>query len=148
MNHFIKALAITMGLILAMPALADTPAHALGSCLVDSLNGKERKNLAKWIYFSIAAHPEIKSYSKASQKDVKESDVYVGKLVTRLLTVNCPDQLRKANSSDPLAVRKAFELVGQVAMQEIMANQDVMTALTNYAHYADKEKINKILGGK
>jgi len=116
--------------------------------MVDTLSGKERKNLAKWISFSIAAHPEIKPYSSASQKDIKESDEYVGKLITRLLTVNCPDELKKAYKSDPLAVQKAFELVGRVAMQEIMTNQEVMKSLTSYAQYADKEKINKILAEK
>jgi len=61
------------------------------------------------------------------------------------MTENCPDELQAANRADPQAIERSFELVGQVAMQELMGNQDVMTAITNYAKYADQEKINKIL---
>ena len=148
MKNIVKVLALSIGLIVVTPAVAESPTNMFAGCMVDALSGKERKGLAKWIFFSIAAHPEIKSYSSASQKDIKESDEYVGKLITRLLTANCPDELKRAHKSDPLAVQKAFELVGQVAMQELMTNQDVMKTLTNYAQYADKEKINKILSEK
>jgi hypothetical protein len=105
--------------------------------MVDTLNGKERTNLAKWIFFSIAAHPEIKSHSGVGQKERKESDEYVGKLITRLLTSDCPNELKRANKSDPVALQKAFELVGKVAMQELMTNQDVMKAVSNYARYGE-----------
>lgn len=148
MKNFVKVLVLSMGLIIGTSALAESPTSVFASCMVDALNGKERKNLAKWIFFSIAAHPDIKSYSTASPKDIKESDKFVGKLITRLLVVDCQNELKKANKSDPLAVQKGFELVGKVAMQELMTNKDVMNTLTNYAKYADQEKINKILSEK
>ena len=66
-------------------------------------------------------------------------------MITRLLTVDCPTELTAANKSDPMAINKAFELVGRVAMQELMSNQDTMQALTNYAKYTDQEKINVLL---
>lgn len=148
MKNIIKLFTLVLGLVIAMPAFSASPTNDLGRCLVDSLNGKERKNLAKWIFFSIAAHPEIKPYSKASPKVIIESDKFIGSLVTRLLTVNCPKELQTAYKVDPTTVQKAFEIVGQVAMQEIMTNKTVMKALTNYAHYADIQKINKLLGQK
>lgn len=148
MKNFAKLLVLTMALTIGTPILADSPTSALGNCLVDNLNGKERKKLAKWIFFSMAAHPEIKSYSRASAKDIKKSDRYVGELITRLLTVDCPSKLRIAHASDPSAMKKAFGLVGQVAMQELMTNQNVMKTLTNYAQYADQEKIGKVLSEK
>jgi len=134
------------GLMIQTPVLAESPTDRFAVCMADNLNGKERKNLAKWIFFSIAAHPEIKPYSRASRQNVEESDQYVGKLITRLLTADCPGELKSASASDPLALQKAFEMVGQVAMQELMTNQEVMKTLTNYAQYADQEKINKLLG--
>lgn len=148
MNNFFKVFVLSMALVIGAPVFADSLTNELANCLVDNLNGKERKNLAIWIFLSMAAHPEIKSYSNASPKDIKESDEFVGKLLTRLLTVDCSNQLKKAHSSDPLAGQKAFELVGKVAMQELMANEDVMKSLTNYVQYADLEKVNKILSKK
>ena len=148
MKNIIKVLVLFMGLVIGAPALAETPTNVFARCMVDTLNGKERKNLAKWIFFSIAAHPEIKSYSSATQKDVESSDKFVGKLITRLLADDCPNELKKANKSDPRAVEKGFELVGKVAMQELMTNQNVMKTLVNYARYADQERISKVLSEK
>jgi len=147
MKAILRVLALSMALI-GPSVLADSSIGSLGNCLVDHLTGKERKNLAKWIFLSMAAHPEIKSFSNASPKDIDESDRYVGSLITRLLTDDCPSELKKASSSGPLAARKAFELVGQVAMQELMTNQDVMKSISNYAQYADREKISRILNEK
>lgn len=147
MKVILRVLALSMALV-GPSVLADSPSGALANCLVDHLTGKERKNLAKWIFFSIAAHPEIKSFSNASPKDIEDSDRYVGNLITRLLTDDCPGELKKASASGPLGARKAFELVGQVAMQELMTNQDVMKSISNYAQYADREKISRILSEK
>ncbi|NTS76279.1 hypothetical protein HR060_05300 [Catenovulum sp. SM1970] len=145
MNHFAKMMVLAIGLLSTSVATAATPTEQLGTCLVDSLNGKERKQLAKWIYFAIGSHPEINQYLKATPNDVDTSDKYVGELITKLLTVNCPKELVAANKVDPLAIQKAFELVGQVAMQELMTNPATMKALTNYANYADQAKVNELL---
>ena len=127
--------------LFSIPAVAQS--QSLGTCLVDSLNGKERKQLVKWIYFSIAAHPEMKPFSNISENDRITTDRYVGKLVTRLLVEDCSSIFLTAQKADSLALEKAFEIVGRVAMQELMNNQEVTTAITNYANYAD---LNKIFG--
>jgi len=126
-------------------ATASPKTDELGVCLVDSLDGKERKRLARWVFFAIAAHPEIESYLTASRQDIDSNDQYVGRLVTRLLVDDCPTQLKAASKEDPRAVQKAFELVGQVAMKEIMTNQQVMDAISNYARYAEQDKISAVI---
>jgi hypothetical protein len=141
----INCIALALGLCIATPALPDPTANLLGNCMVDSLNGKERKQLAKWIFFAVAAHPDMKSYSTATAKDIDESDRTIGNLITRLLTEDCPNELQSAQNADPLALKRAFELVGQVAMQELMADQNVMKAITNYSQYVDQQKINALL---
>lgn len=137
-------------LILLSVAVFISPVNAselnLGTCLIDSLTGKERKNLAKWIYFAIAAHPEMSSYSNIKQEDRVKIDKYVGNLVTRLLAEDCASEFKSAQTTDPLALRKAFELVGQVAMQELMTNQNVKTSITSYVKYTDQNKIQEALG--
>lgn len=148
MKKIIYGTVLVMTFAAVYPVMADQPTRNLGSCMVDALNGKERKQLAKWIFFAIAAHPEIKSYSSATSKDVNVSDKTVGALITRLLTSDCPAELKVAYKADPAAVQKAFELVGQVAMQELLANQNVTSAITNYAQYTDLDKINSLLSEK
>ena len=127
-------------------SLATSPTEVLGTCLTDSLDGKERKKLARWIFFSLAAHPEIEPFLSATAKDVDTSNRFVGQLVTRLLVEDCPEASRAAIQHNPSAIEQAFEFVGEVAMQEIMANDRVVEAIAAYAIYADEEKIVELMG--
>ncbi len=146
MQQILRILLLGLSLIMAIPAAqAATPTQELGRCLVDTLNGKERKGLAKWIFFSMAAHPEIAGYANATPAVIEQSDRYVGGLITRLLTDDCPNELRLAHGANPQAIEQAFELVGQVAMQELMNNPAVMRTLTNYSKFADLERIGRTL---
>lgn len=145
MKMMFKVVAFGLVLLLPFSAYPATPTEDLGTCLIDALNGKERKQLAKWIFFAMASHPEISSFSNATSQDIESTDKSVGQLVTRLLTEDCPSEMRLANDSNPLALQKAFELVGQVAMQEIMTSPQVNEAIVGYAKYADMDKIGSIL---
>lgn len=145
MKHIVKTIVIAMGLMMANPVFAASPTDAFSSCMVDALSGKERKNLAKWIFLSISTHPDIKPYSNASSQDVQIINEYVGKLITKLLTTDCPKELKAAYKIDPQAIQKGFEIVGRVAMQEIMTNKDTMKALTGYVQYTNEDMIRKTL---
>ena len=123
-------------------------AQSLGTCLLDSLSGKERKELAKWIYFAMAAHPDITAYAKVTESDRLNTDKYIGSLITRLLVENCPAELNAAQKADPLAMKKAFELVGQVAMQELMTNGNVVSAISGYVRHADQKKISSVMADR
>lgn len=119
--------------------------NELGVCLTDSLNGKERKALARWIFFAIAAHPEMSPYSRISETSRDNSHQLVGTLVTRLMTEDCPVRTKAAvQKSGSAAIESAFSLVGQVAMQELMNNQDVTTSISGFEKYLDKEKLNAL----
>lgn len=130
-------------------AIASPASDSLGTCMIDSLSGKERKQLAQWFFFAMSAHPDIKEYSKVSVEIQKSTNEYVGKLVTRLLAENCSEQLKLAAKEDgPEAVKGAFELVGKVALQELMANKDVAASISDYAKFVDNDKITAVLKDK
>ncbi|WP_162046673.1 hypothetical protein [Vibrio taketomensis] len=142
MKNGFMALMATMGALMVMPVKADT--MALTTCFVDSLNGKERKQLATWIYFAVAAHPEMKPFSNISPQQREAVDKKVGALVTRLLVEDCEQEFIVAQKRDPLAVEAAFEMVGKVAMQELMNSEDVTQSITNYVKYTDQKAISKL----
>ena len=146
MKHIIKISVLFFTLNVTSYSYSAQPeTDALAGCLVDSLNGKERKMLAKWIFLSMSSHPDIKPYANATEEDIDGSDRFVGELITRLLTENCPEQLKAAIKVNPQAIEKSFELVGQVAMQELMNNQETVQALTKYVQYTDQQKLKKLL---
>ena len=123
---------------------ANESAQKLGVCMTDSLNGKERKNLAKWIFFGMSAHSSINKYINASQEDFDSTNKFVGELITRLLTVDCPVQAKKAiDDGGPAAFEFAFRIVGEVAMQEIMAEASVADSLGSFEKYIDQDKFDE-----
>lgn len=142
------ALALSVIAALVSPLAAHAGGDAsqkLGVCLTDSLNGMERKNLAKWIFFGLSAHSSIKDYTQVAQADIDASNQYIGGLITRLLTEDCPEIVRAAvQESGSRALEYAFGIVGQVAMQEIMTEQAVSASLGMYEQYLDQDKLNKV----
>jgi hypothetical protein len=131
--------------LLPISAFAGEAANELGVCLADSLTGKERKALARWIFFGMAAHPEIRPYTEVSDQAIDDLDKLVGELVTRLMTSDCPQQARAAVKDEgSAAIEYAFGLVGQVAMQELMMNQEVSQTLGGFEKYVDQEAIQSL----
>jgi len=121
------------------------PAEQLGVCLTDSLTGKERKWLAQWMFFAQSRHPSLAGFATVSAEDIDETDRAVGKIITRLLTVDCASYMRAAHESSPLAMQFAFELVGRVAMAELMTSPEVLTFFGGHAKYTDMVKINELM---
>ncbi|TXR54656.1 hypothetical protein [Reinekea thalattae] len=128
-------------------SVSTTYAHSadFSTCLLDSLNGEERKLLAKWIYFGMAEHPEIKPYSKITDSDKLESDQFVGDLLSRLLLEDCVDEFKIAQKQNPNSLETAFGSVGEVAMQELMNDRNVINGLTGYTRYLDLQAITNML---
>jgi len=141
-----KFLVILMLIIMLAPNIANAnqAAQKLGVCLTDSLNGKERKNLAKWIYFGMSRHSSINTYTKATEKDFDDINKYVGELITRLMTEDCPAIADAAlKEGGTAAFEYAFGIVGQVAMQELMAEPSVSQAMGAFEKYLDQEKFDQ-----
>ena len=130
-------------------SLASSAAESMGSCMTDSMTGKERKQTVQWVFFSIAAHPEVKEFSEITADAQKNANEFFGKLVTRLITENCPVQTKKAMEEEGSeGMKKAFGLVGEVAMLELMTNNDVAASLSGFEKFLDKEKINAAFSKK
>lgn len=128
---------------------AGPAADSMASCMVDSMTGKERKQIAQWLFFAMAAHPDMKEFSKVTVDAQKNANEFVGKLLTRLLTENCPVQTNKAMKAEGSeAMKGAFEFVGKVAMQELTTNSDVTASLSGFEKFIDKEKLNAVFYGK
>jgi len=124
---------------------------ALKTCVADNTSGKDRKELAKWVFFAMAAHPEMKPYAEANvTAAADESSQKMAALVTRLLTDSCLSEVRAVvkTGQGTQAVKVAFEGLGQLAMQELMADKAVQDAMGQFAHHVDESRLNQVLAGK
>jgi len=142
-----KALVVSFAALLALPAAAGQYTDALGACLADNTTGKERKELAKWIFMGMAAHPDMQGLSNVTATARDETDRFVGE--TRLITQNCVGQTQAAVKNEGTAALKgAFGTLGQLAMQELMTNSAVASSLSGWEKYLDHEKLGAVLSPK
>ena len=130
----------------AAPASAGPAADSLIACLADNTSGKERKELARWLFASMAAHPEMRDIASATTVVREQTSQSAGLLFTRLLSENCPTQYRVAlRTEGSPALVAAFESLGRLAMQELMTNDDVRTAIGNLEKFVDRRKLEAAL---
>lgn len=151
MNKIVTALAaVVIGSTIATSsAIAGPATDALGTCLSDNTTGKERKDLARWVFVGMSAHPDMQSLSKVTEANRDELDRMMATIVTRLMTENCRSQSKLAMEKDGAAsFQAAFGAIGKLAMQELMSNPEVNSSFSKYSKYLDMNKINSAFSSK
>ncbi len=122
-------------------AWAGPATDALSTCLTDSTTGKDRKELARWVYAGMSAHPEIRNLSKVTGEARDGFDRGMADILTRLLTESCNSEAARALEDEgATSFEIAFGSVGKLAMQELMSNPEVEAAFGGYEKYVDPAK--------
>ena len=137
--------------ITSFSAFADSAANDLATCMTDNTTGKDRKDMARWIFIAMAAHPEMKDISAVTPEAREAASKGMAALVTRLLTEQCVTQARAligqgANVTNALTT--SFGALGQVAMRELMADPRVNDETRDFTKYLDRQKFEAALRPK
>ena len=144
-----KLVALIFAVLFALPAIAQSQGDLLGKCLADNTTGRDRKDLARWVFVAMAAHPDIRDLANASQEAADKTSRAMGALVTRLLTESCPQEARAAaHGEDNKAMRRVFVILGQLAMLELTSNPDFSASMSRFERYMDRARITAVLEGK
>jgi hypothetical protein len=143
----IATLAFVLAAAVGVPARAGAqplggPSSPLAACLADHSTGKDRKDLARWMFSAMSQHPAIADLSAATPALREEVNRTVGAMVTRMLTVDCVKEAKAAVSGadSKLVFEQAFGQLGQLAMQEIMTDPNVARGLQDLPKYMDRKK--------
>lgn len=141
----LKSLVLASALAFASIAHASPQVEALGNCIAENTTGKDRKDLARWLFVAMSAHPEMKSISNVTAQETEEVSRVAGALFTKLLADSCPSQVRAAiQAGGPVAIQSAFTVLGQLAMQELMTNKDVAGTMGVLERHIDRQKIDAL----
>lgn len=137
---------LLLSLAAALPAHAGPKADALGVCLADSTTGKDRKDLARWIFIAMTSHPDIKPLSNVAADTRDAADGSAASLFTSLLTERCRQQAAEAVQAEGAAgMTTAFQTLGALAMRELMTNANVAAAMGGFERRVDRAKIEAAL---
>ena len=143
------ALAVIGSIIAVSPAIAGSATDALSTCVADNTTGKDRKDLAQWIFVAMTAHPEIQPFSNVTEANRDELDKKLAALATRLITGSCRTEAKAAIEKEGSeSFNAAFGALGKLAMQELMSNPSVSSSFTRYAKYLDKAKFDSAFATK
>jgi hypothetical protein len=135
-------LAAAMALMSTLCA-ASPQVEALAKCVSDSTTGKDRKDLARWLFVSMAAHPEMRSLASVAPSSNEDVSRVAGGLFTRLLADACAKEVRAAiQVGGPAAIQSAFQVLGQLAMQELMTDKEVTASMAVLERHLDRQKLD------
>lgn len=147
-------LAVLLGLS-ALLALAPAAARAgvysddMARCLVGSTTSKDKTDLVRWIFSNAALHPEVGTISSISDPKREEINRTAAALLERLLTESCRKQTQEALKYEgAMAMQTSFQVLGQVAMQELMSNPAVGQGFNAIGRYLNESKLQELGVGK
>lgn len=126
-----------------------TYADAIGQCFANSTTGKDRIELARWVFASMALHPDVVSSSAITPQKREAINQSTGALFNRLLAESCSKEVKEAIKYEgQVALKVPFESLGKVAMQELMSNPEVGAGFSGFEKYVDMPKLKKALESK
>ncbi len=133
----------------AQSVSAGPATEALSTCVADNTTGKDRKDLAQWIFVAMSSHPELEPLSHVSDVERDELDKKLAALATKLITESClPEAKTAIEKEGGESFKAAFGALGKLAMQELMSNATVNDAFTRYTKYLDKAKFDAAFAKK
>jgi len=146
-----KKVAALIGFVLAIELVISSGAQAgvyaddLARCMVSSTSSKDKIALVRWMFAGIALHPDVASLSNVTDAMRDEINRNTATLVERLVTQSCRKQSNEAfRYEGKTAFEQGFGVLGKVAMNELMSNENVSVGFRAYAKYMDKLKLEAI----
>ena len=123
-------------------AMAGPYTDDLSKCLVASTTTEDRTSLVRWLFLSASSHPALASLASASKPQVDAANRMTAELFMRLLTNSCAASAKNAlRYEGQLAFQQGFQVLGQVAGQELFASKEVAANMSGLAKYIDGEKL-------
>jgi hypothetical protein len=127
---------------------AGPAADAAGTCLTDNTTGKDRKILTRWIFLAMTRHPDLAALSAATDADHDAGTRQMAALFERLITQDCRSEIRAMVAAEgSSSMRTPFEVLGRVAMVELMGNPTVAAQVGRLDQFVDQQKIAEIMQG-
>jgi hypothetical protein len=132
-------------LLACAPAYPGPFTDDMGKCLVRSATAEDKSLLVQWMFATMTIHPDVKHMGQVTEAQRAQLNKKMGDLMVALLSDRCPKESREAVKNEGMqAVESSFNLLGQVAAQELFTNPDVAAGLSEFAKGIDESKIKNL----
>jgi hypothetical protein len=118
----------------------------LAKCLVTSTTVDDRATLVRWFFVAASLHPAVAPVSAVSEDQLDANNRIVADLFMRLLTDACRNEAREALKFEgPSTFETSFQVLGEVAGQEMFSHPLVNAGIMGMASLLDEEKLQEAL---
>lgn len=119
----------------------------LSRCLVESSTAHDKSLLVKWMFTSMALHPDVAAMSNVTEAQRDSVNKAAAEMFVRLMAESCVAQSKKAIQYEgAAAIEQGFNVFGQVAGKELFAHPNVAQALAGLQKHMDTKKLETALG--
>jgi hypothetical protein len=137
-----RSLLVALSMFASMHAVAGPYGDDMAKCLVKAASPDDRTVFIRWLFASIALHPDVASMATISAKQRDDFNKGAGALFQRLLTESCRSETKQAiRFEGPATIQYAFQVFGQAAAGNLFANPTVAAGMKDLAKYIDQDKI-------
>lgn len=141
-------IAAALALVLAAggtAAQAGVYTDDLSKCLVKATAPADQQTLVLWIYAAMSSHPQVKPYSKLTESEQERATKGATELMQRLLTIDCRKEAVEAIQYEGAATMEAaFEVLGEVAMRNLMGDAAVAKMMEGMTKYLDRPALEAL----
>jgi hypothetical protein len=141
----LRGLWVLLSLIVTTHAIAGPYGDDMAKCLVKAATPDDRSVFIKWLFASIALHPDVRSMATITPQQRDDFNKRAAALFQRLLTDSCRAETQSAiRYEGPAIVQYAFQVFGQAAARDLFSSGDVAAGMQDLAKYIDQEKIKAL----
>ena len=139
-------LALMLGLATPMAANAGVYSDDLSRCLVSHTGEQDQIVMAQWIFGVMAAHPSVAAVARIDDASRIATSKKMAQLFQTLLTESCKDETTKAVKYEGTdALKTSFKVLGEIAMQTLLAEPKVTAESQAFAQYLDEAKLKAVM---
>lgn len=131
--------------LLSSNAVSGPFADDLSKCLLQKTNETDKVQLMRWIFIAVSKHPDVNGFVSISKKESSLVNKNTALLIQDLVVNRCHDEAKKALKYEgDKAWAASFELLGGVAMSELMKNKKVNTYMEEMGNYFDGNELSNL----
>lgn len=140
----LASIAVLTATLAVQPAHAAASADAMGKCLMDRASQQDRSDLMRWMFINAALHPDVADVISIAPQTREAVERKAAQTLQRLVFESCRNEAMTAiRSEGPAAMQRAFQMLGQLAGDTLVADPAVNQGFANALRYID---ISRVLG--
>jgi hypothetical protein len=127
-------------------AYAGPYADDMAKCLVKSTSPADRTAFIRWLFASLALHPDVASMASVTPQQRGQINKAAGVLIQRLLLKSCRSDTQTAVKNEgPQTIQYAFQIFGQVATRQLFTDPHVADGMKALAATMDEAKLKALV---